>query len=131
VENLARDGGFQAGVLPGAGLASIPANPARRPAGAGRSAAMFGLGSIGLALGAVSTVTSLIEAAANLNKPAATDAPAFQPTATGSEHVTIQPVARPPSQAQSAPSDSGVVVPKFDERTMAALVALQEQHRGN
>jgi len=38
---------------------------------------MFGLGSIGLALGAVSTVTSLTEAAANLNKPAATDAPAF------------------------------------------------------
>ena len=90
---------------------------------------MFGLGSIGLALGAVSTVSSLIEAvAANTNKAAGANATAFQPTATRSEHVTIEPVAK--SAAQSVPKGSGAVVPKFDERTMAALVALQEQHRG-
>ncbi len=88
---------------------------------------MIGLGSIGLALGAVSTVTSLIEAAANLNKPAATNAPQFQPGVSGDGHVTIQPAAT----AKSTPPDNGAVVPKFDERTMAALVALQEHHRGN
>ena len=89
---------------------------------------MFGLGSIGLALGAVSTVSSLLEAvAANTSKAAGTDATAFQPT-TKTEHVTIEPVAK--SAAQSVPKGSGAVVPKFDERTMAALVALQEQHRG-
>jgi hypothetical protein len=88
---------------------------------------MFGLGSIGLALGAVSTVTSLIEAVAgNANKPAA-----FQPEVTGSEHVTIQPATRPSGPPVSARPASGAVVPKFDERTMAALVALQEQHRGH
>jgi hypothetical protein len=74
-------------------------------------------------------VSSLIDAvAANTSKAAGADAAAFQPATTRSEHVTIESVAK--SAAQSVPKGSGAVVPKFDERTMAALVALQEQHRG-
>jgi len=90
-------------------------------------------GSIGLALGALSTVTSLIEAAtASMNKSTGVGAPAaFDQAVSKSDHVTIQPVDRTAPPAQAAPFGPGVVVPKFDERTMAALVALQEQHRGN
>jgi len=89
---------------------------------------MVGLGSFGTALGAVSTVTSLIEAVtANAEKPAGANAPvAFWPAATRSEHVTIEPASRSSGPAQSARRDSGAVVPNFDEHTMVALVALQE-----
>jgi hypothetical protein len=93
---------------------------------------MLGLGSVGLALGALSTVTSLIEAAAaSANKPAGANAPAFHAIQSSSEHVTIQPVANSTLPAKAAPPDPGVSAPKFDDRTMAALVAMQEQHRGH
>jgi hypothetical protein len=81
-------------------------------------------GSIGLALGAVSTISSLIEAAtAGISKAAAgNQPPAIDQTFSASTTAA--------AQSYGAPKDPGVVFPKFDERTQAALLALQEQHRG-
>jgi hypothetical protein len=81
-------------------------------------------GSIGLALSAVSTISSLIEAAAaGINQAAA----ANQPPAL---EQTFSPATTTAAQSYAAPKDPGVVFPKFDQRTQAALLALQEQHRG-
>lgn len=93
---------------------------------------MLGLGSVGLALGALSTMTSLIEAAAaSAQRPAGADAAsAFRAIESSSEHVRIEPAVNT-LPAKAAPPDPGVSAPKFDERTMAALIALQEQHRGH
>jgi hypothetical protein len=49
---------------------------------------------------------------------------------TNSPQVTIQPATPSAAPAQSALQGSDAVVPKFDERMMAALVVVQEQHRG-
>lgn len=86
------------------------------------------IGSIGLALGAVSTISSLLESAtASISKAAAGN----QPPATD-KTFSPSPSPSPLAAAHSiaTPKDPGVVIPKFDERTQAALLALQEQHRG-
>jgi len=82
-------------------------------------------GTVGLALGAISTVSSLLEAAATGIEQAAGNAPV---QASGGGQVFRAPAAQ--SIAHARPSEPGVVLPKFDERTQAALLALQEQHRG-
>jgi hypothetical protein len=81
-------------------------------------------GSIGLALGAVSTISSLLEAAADGISQAAS---ANQPPAVSQ---TFSPATTAAAQSYAAPKDSGVVIPKFDERTQATLLAFQEMHRG-
>jgi hypothetical protein len=88
---------------------------------------MFGLGSVGLALTAVSTISSLLEAAADginkavtANQPPATDQ-TFNPTAS---------IATAAAQSYGVPKEPGVVFPKFDQRTQAMLLAYQEMHRG-
>jgi hypothetical protein len=81
-------------------------------------------GSIGLALGAVSTISSLIEAAAGSISQAAA---ANQPPPT---EQTFSPATTVAAQSYAAPKDSGVVLPKFDQRTQATLLAYQEMHRG-
>jgi hypothetical protein len=88
---------------------------------------MFGLGSVGLALTAVSTISSLLEAAASSISQAAA---AKQPAATDQTFNPTASIATAAAQSYAAPKDPGVVFPKFDERTQAALLALQEQHRG-
>jgi hypothetical protein len=86
-------------------------------------------GSIGLALTAVSTISSLIEAAADgISKAAAANQPpaldqSFSPASTAA------PIGAA-AQTYGAPKDPGVVLPKFDERTQAMLLAYQEMHRG-
>jgi len=81
-------------------------------------------GSIGLALGAVSTISSLLEAAAaGISQAAA----AKQPPALDQ---TFSPATPAAAQFYAAPKDPGVMFPKFDQRTQAVLLALQEQHRG-
>jgi hypothetical protein len=81
-------------------------------------------GSIGLALGAVSTISSLLESAtANISKAAAGN----QLPATDQ---TFSPSPLAAAHSSAVPKNPGVVIPKFDERTQAALLALQEQHRG-
>ena len=88
------------------------------------------IGSIGLALGAVSTISSLLESAtASISKAAAgNQPPATDKTFSPSPSPSPSPLAAAHSIA--TPKDPGVVIPKFDERTQAALLALQEQHRG-
>lgn len=81
-------------------------------------------GSIGLALGAVSTISSLIEAAAAGISQAAS---ANQQPAV---NQTFSPSTTAAAQSYAAPQDSSVVFPKFDQRTQAALLAYQEMHRG-
>ncbi len=90
---------------------------------------MFGLGSIGLAMGAISTVSSLLESAAAGISQAAGNTQA----ASGK---TFDAAAAPAAPTQSsvstygAPKEAGVVAPKFDQRTQAMLLAFQEMHRG-
>ena len=83
-------------------------------------------GSIGLALGAVSTIASLLEnAAAALDKAASkTPLPAADQSFSPSTTSVTQ------STTNAKPQDPGVVFPKFDQRTQAALLAYQEMHRG-
>jgi len=81
-------------------------------------------GSIGLALRAVSTITSLIEAAAGSISQAAAGK---QPPAVDQ---TFSPATTAAAQSYATPKDPGVVIPKFDERTQATLLAFQEMHRG-
>jgi len=88
-------------------------------------------GSISLALGAVSTISSLIEAAADgLNQAAgktqATISQSFDPATTAVAAAPISSAA----QTFSVPKEPGVVLPKFDQRTQATLLAYQEMHRG-
>ena len=86
-------------------------------------------GSIGLALTAVSTISSLLEAAADgISKAAAANQPPatnqiFSP-ATGITTAAAQ------SNTSAVPLEPGVVFPKFDQRTQATLLAYQEMHRG-
>jgi hypothetical protein len=89
---------------------------------------MFGFGSIGLALSAVSTVSSLIEAAADgisqaAGKTQATTGQSFDSATTAASISSA-------AQTYGAPKEPGVVLPKFDERTQATLLAYQEMHRG-
>jgi hypothetical protein len=88
-------------------------------------------GSIGLALGAVSTLSSLLEtAAAGITKAGA----GTQPTGAQSASAqTFNPAAATTAsavQSYGAPRDTGVVLPKFDQHTQATLLAYQEMHRG-
>jgi hypothetical protein len=84
-------------------------------------------GSIGLALGAVSTVSSLLEAAAaGISQAAANTQPASAATFSAAATTTTATQV----QTYGAPKDPGVVVPKFDQRTQAALLAYQEMHWG-
>jgi hypothetical protein len=70
----------------------------------------------------VSTLSSLIEAAAAGISQAAGNAPAslsqtFDPTGAAAPSC-------------GAPKDAGVVFPKFDQHTQATLLAYQEMHCG-
>jgi hypothetical protein len=88
---------------------------------------MFGLGSINLALGAISTVSSLLEsAAAGLSQAAGS-------TQVAASQTFDTAAATPPQSAVStygASNEGSTVVPKFDQRTQAMLLAFQEMHRG-
>ncbi len=79
-------------------------------------------GSIGLALGALSTVSSLIDSAVSSIGEAAKGAPA----------ATFSAGAAPAAKASLADAhlNPGPPIPKFDKRTHAHLLALQEQYRG-
>jgi hypothetical protein len=88
---------------------------------------MFGSIGIGVALTALSTVSSLIESAATEIGKAAGNAPL---SGAGQSFSPSPPSSAAPPAAGAAPFDPGIVVPKFDERTQAALLALQEAHRG-
>ena len=86
-------------------------------------------GSISLALGAVSTISSLIEAAADginqaAGKTQATIGQSFDPATTAAAPISSA------AQTFSVPKEPGVVLPKFDQRTQATLLAYQEMHRG-
>jgi hypothetical protein len=84
-------------------------------------------GSIGLALTAVSTISSLLEAAADgISKAAA----AKQQPATNQTFSTATNIATAAAQSYGGPNYPGVVFPKFDQRTQATLLAYQEMHRG-
>jgi hypothetical protein len=82
-------------------------------------------GSISLALGAVSTVSSLIEAAAAGISNATTNTPAANPATFNAAATTTAPV-----HSYSAQKVPGVMIPKFDHHTQATLLAYQEMHRG-
>jgi len=84
-------------------------------------------GSIGLALGAVSTISSLLEsAAAEIGKAAGnTPLQAAGQTFSASTAATAAPASTNP-----ASQEPGAVFPKFDQRMQAALLAFQEMHRG-
>ena len=77
-------------------------------------------GSVSVALGVLSTVTSLLKSATGGVEKAAAGGPSSPPQ-------QFDPI--PPSQAAAkpAPLDSGVVLTKFDKHTQAALLALQER----
>jgi hypothetical protein len=103
----------------GAGLASHEAKEER----------MFGLGSVGLALGAISTLSSLLEtAAAGINK--AVSLPTGAATGQTFDPATATSAGDAGASTYGTPKDAGVVFPKFDQRTQAALLAYQEMHRG-
>jgi hypothetical protein len=86
-------------------------------------------GSIGLALGAVSTLSSLIEAAASgISKAAANTPASISPTFNSA--TTAAGTTNSAAQTYGAPKGSGVVLPKFDQHTQATLLAYQEMHRG-
>lgn len=80
-------------------------------------------GSIGVALGAASTIASLFETAASISKSHTANQP---PTIdqTFSQSTTAA------AQSGAMPKDPGTFNPKFDYQTQSALLALQEQHRG-
>ncbi len=89
---------------------------------------MFGPIGISVALSALSTVTSLIESAAAEIGKAVENAPvsgagqAFSPSSNPSAVSSL---------ADAVPQmNGGPVVPKFDERMQAMLLAYQEMHRG-
>jgi hypothetical protein len=80
------------------------------------------IAAVGLAMGALSTVSSLVEqAASSIN--AAANPPPVQTFATS-------PAPAAPAAKASVPSaalNPGVPIPKFDKRTHAHLLALQEK----
>jgi hypothetical protein len=80
--------------------------------------AMFG--TIGLALGALSTLSSIVESAASSISTAANPPPA--------QTFTAHAASSAQSSINKAPLNPGVPIPKFDKHTHAALLALQEQH---
>jgi hypothetical protein len=89
---------------------------------------MFGPIGIGVALSALSTVTSLIESAASEIGKAAGNASA-QATGESFTSSTGSPAAS--SLADAVPGmDGGPVLPKFNDRMQAMLLAYQEMHRG-
>jgi hypothetical protein len=90
------------------------------------------IGSVGLAFGAMSTLASLLEAAtAGIEKAAGKAPPApLSPSAAGQAFQAPPAPEAAPAIPRIAVRDPGPVLPKFDERTQAALIALQEQHRG-
>jgi hypothetical protein len=88
-----------------------------------RRTPMFG--SISLALGALSTVSSLVQSVASEIDKATSNAQSPAQTFSPSAAQTT-----PSDPLTAAPKDPGVVFPKFDQRMQAALLALQAQHRG-
>ncbi len=77
-------------------------------------------GSVSVALGVLSTVTSLLESAAGGVEKATAGAPVSAPPQFG-------PTTPAQATAKPLPPGPGVVLPKFDKHTQAALLALQEQ----
>jgi len=77
-------------------------------------------GTIGLALGALSTVSSLIDqATAGINQAVSPPAPAFSVNASAASAAQ--------SKLGSAALNPGPPIPKFDQHTHAVLLSLQEQ----
>jgi hypothetical protein len=76
-------------------------------------------GSIGLALGALSTVSSLIDSVV---------AGAGQAGGTPAQTFSAGPAPAAKASLASAPLNPGPPIPKFDKHTHAHLLALQEQH---
>lgn len=93
-------------------------------------------GSIGLALGAVSTISSLLAAAADgINKAATSSqsAGAPAPGVSSASPAPFSPAVFPSAsatQSYGAANQDSVVLPKFDQHTQATLLAYQEIHRG-
>ena len=79
-------------------------------------------GPIDLAMGALSSVAALFDSTASGIGKTAIAAPPLAFNASPSP--AVQP------SLINAPRNPGVPIPKFDQRTQAALLALQEQHRG-
>jgi hypothetical protein len=77
-------------------------------------------GSIGLALGALSTVSSLIDSAVTSIGEATKGAPA--PT------FSTGPAPAAKANLATTQLNPGPPIPKFDKRTHAHLLALQERH---
>jgi hypothetical protein len=77
-------------------------------------------GSIGLALGALSTVSSLVESAVSSIGEAAKGTPA--PT------FSAGPAPAAKASLASAQLNAGPPIPKFDKHAHAHLLALQEQY---
>jgi hypothetical protein len=92
---------------------------------AARRIAMFGSIGIGVALSALSTVSALVESAASEIGKAVNSA-----SVSGASQSFSPSESAAPSAAQGVPFEHGVVIPKFDEHTQSALLALQEMHRG-
>jgi hypothetical protein len=86
-------------------------------------------GSVGLALTAVSTISSLIEAAADGISQAVSKTPATTGQSFASTTATAASTSSA-AQTYGASQAPGVVLPKFDHRTQATLLAYQEMHRG-
>jgi hypothetical protein len=77
-------------------------------------------GSIGLALGALSTVSSLIDSAVSSVGQAAKDAP--------TQTFSAGPAPAAKASLAGAHLNPGPPIPKFDKHTHAHLLALQEQY---
>lgn len=78
---------------------------------------------VGLAMGALSTVSSLVDQAAssvsNAVNPAPAPAQSFTPSPASPKKASL------PSMPQL---NSGPLIPKFDKHAHAALLAAQEHH---
>jgi hypothetical protein len=81
------------------------------------------IGAIGLAMSALSTVSSLVGEAAGSVGKAANGPPA--------QTFSARPGPGPQRSLNEALPNPGAPIPKFDKRTHAHLLALQEQHRGH
>lgn len=84
------------------------------------------IAAVGLAMGALSSVSSLVEQAAS-NVSSALDPPAPE------QSFTPSPAAPKKAGLRSVPNTAGPPIPKFDKRAHAALLSAQEhlQHRRN
>ena len=79
------------------------------------------IGAIGLAMGALSTVSSLVDqAASNVSKVVSTQAPDFPSPAAA-------PAAAKKALLPSTAINHGVPIPKFDKHAHAHLLSLQAQ----